>query len=141
MVIDKSNIDGVILRMQAKKKPPKILPALIDFARVNAERIKALPQLSSEVLKEGNPIAGKTIVVTGELKNFPEKGKYPERKKFRALVEKHGGKLGSSITKSTAFLVCNDVGSTTVKAKQARENNIPIISEKEFLSMIDSIKG
>lgn len=141
MVIAQSSIDGVILRMQAKKKPPKILPDLIDFARVNAEKINAMPQLSSEQLKKGNPIAGKTIVVTGELKNFPEKGKYPERKKFRALVEKHGGKLGSSITKSTAFLVCNDVGSTTVKAKQARENNIPIVSEKEFLSMINSIKG
>lgn len=82
------------------------------------------------------PIAGKIIAVTGELVNFPEYGKYPERIKFRALVEKHGGKLGSSITKKTDFLVCNDTSKATTKVKQAKENNVPIISEQEFLNLI-----
>ena len=81
-------------------------------------------------------IEGKIIVVTGDLENFPEYGKYPERIKFRALVEKHGGTFGSSITKKTDFLVCNDIKSATTKVKQAQAYNIPIISEQDFLDML-----
>lgn len=140
MVIAKEEVEKVISSLQDMKKPPKLLSELIAFAGSNAEKIDAMQHLSSDIMKNENPIAEKTIVVTGELVNFPERGRYPQRKKFRALVEKHGGKLGSSITKSTAFLVCNDVGSATVKAKQARENNVPIISEEDFLAMIKKTK-
>ena len=51
-----------------------------------------MPTAANRVLE------GKTIVVTGELVHFPEHGKYPQRVKFRKLVEKHGGKLGASVS-------------------------------------------
>jgi hypothetical protein len=86
--------------------------------------------------KKERLIVGKNIVVTGELAHFPEFGRYPERKEFRELVERHGGKLVSSVSDQTDYLVCNDADAVTGKLRQARQKNIPIISEKEFLSLL-----
>ena len=82
-------------------------------------------------------LTGKAIVVTGDLQNFPEYGPYPKREKFRALVEKHGGKLTGNISGKTSFLVCNDPDIGTVKIQQAKEKGVPIISEAEFLTMLE----
>ena len=83
-----------------------------------------------------NSIAGKTIVVTGDLVNFPEPGPYPQRVAFRKFVESHGGKLTSSISGKTSYLVCNDQSSGTTKVQQAKEKGTPILTEKEFLEMV-----
>lgn len=110
-----------------------------SFAEAYAKR-KRIPFLAEKrektIAKGQGILLGKAIVVTGDLEYFPEDGPYPQRIKFRNLVEKHDGKLTSSISGKTSYLVCNNRRSGTVKVRQAREKNIPIITEKEFLAML-----
>ena len=44
--------------------------------------------------------------------------------------------MTGSVTGKTPYLINNDVNSTTGKNKKAKELNIPIISEEEFLKLI-----
>jgi DNA ligase (NAD+) len=73
------------------------------------------------------PLAGKTIVVTGTLQRYT-------REQIEALIEQHGGRAGSSVSKKTAFLIAGaDAGSKLAKAEKL---SVPIISEAEFDAMI-----
>jgi DNA ligase (NAD+) len=69
------------------------------------------------------PLAGKTIVVTGTLERFT-------REEINALIEQHGGKAGSAISKKTDYLVVGvDAGS---KLTKATDLGVPVIDEAEF---------
>ena len=68
------------------------------------------------------------IVITGTLKNFKN------REQFKEEIEKRGGKVVNTITKTVNFLINNDVESTSSKNKKAKELNVPIISEDEFIN-------
>ena len=71
--------------------------------------------------------AGKTFVVTGKL------GKYT-RDEIHALVEQHGGKTSSSVSKKTDYLVAGDkAGSKLAKAQQLR---VEVLSEAAFDKLI-----
>lgn len=75
-------------------------------------------------------LTGKTFVITGKLETFPN------RDAAKDAIESLGGKVSGSVTAKTSYLVNNDKASTSSKNKKAKELNIPIISEKELLSMI-----
>lgn len=80
---------------------------------------------------EGNtPITGMSFVITGSLKH------YKNRDELKQLIESMGGKVVGSVSKSTDYLINNDVTSTSGKNKKANDLNIPIISEEEFIAMI-----
>ncbi|RIK75700.1 MAG: DNA ligase (NAD(+)) LigA, partial [Planctomycetota bacterium] len=69
------------------------------------------------------PLAGKTIVVTGALAKY-------SREEIESLIELHGGKAGSSVSKRTDYLVAGaDAGSKLAKAQQL---GVPIITEAEL---------
>lgn len=90
--------------------------------------------LSSEhdSLKETKAaIEGKTFVVTGKL------GFYKNRDEIKAVIEKNGGKVVGSISGKTDYLINNDLNSTSSKNLSAKKLNIPIISEDEFLRMLE----
>jgi DNA ligase (NAD+) len=76
-----------------------------------------------------NPFAGRTIVVTGTLVNFT-------RNSINAKIEELGAKAGSAVSKNTDYLVCGD--SAGSKLTKARELNIPILTEQQFLEMAQS---
>ena len=76
-----------------------------------------------------SPIAGKTFVITGDVHIFKN------RKELQAKIEELGGKATGSVTGKTDFLINNDVESTSGKNKKAKELNIPIISEEEFVKL------
>lgn len=70
---------------------------------------------------------GLTFVITGDV-HF-----YKNRDEFKAYVEAAGGKVTGSVTSKTNYLVNNDVTSNSSKNRKAKELNIPIISENEFV--------
>ena len=57
------------------------------------------------------------------------------RDTVKELVEKHGGKNVSSISKNTAFVLAGEKMGPE-KRKKAESLGIPIVSEEEFRTMI-----
>ena len=58
------------------------------------------------------------------------------RDELKEIIENHGGKVVSSMSSKVNYLINNDITSTSAKNKTAKENNIPIITEEEFQSML-----
>ena len=75
--------------------------------------------------------AGKTFVITGSVHHFAN------RNALKARIEELGGKATGSVSAKTDYLINNDAESTSSKNKKAKELGIPIITEDEFLSMIN----
>lgn len=76
----------------------------------------------------GTRCQGLTFVVTGDVHHFKN------RNELKAYIESQGGKVTGSVSKSTSFLINNDVTSTSGKNKKAQELGISIISEDEFIA-------
>ncbi len=72
-----------------------------------------------------------TFVVTGSVNHFKN------RKELQALIESKGGKATGSVTGKTTYLINNDVTSASSKNKKARELGIPILSEEDFLKLLE----
>ena len=70
---------------------------------------------------------GMTFVVTGDVHH------YKNRNELKAYIESQGGKVTGSVSRSTHYLINNDVTSQSGKNKKAQELGIPIISEDEFI--------
>lgn len=75
--------------------------------------------------------AGVNFVITGSVHHFANRAEVKEE------IENRGGKVTGSVTSKTNYLINNDVESTSSKNKKARELGIPIISEDEFLEMLN----
>jgi len=71
--------------------------------------------------------AGKTFVLTGALTKFT-------RDEATAQIELFGGKASGSVSKKTSYVVVGENAGS--KERKARELGIPILSEDEFLAMI-----
>ena len=76
--------------------------------------------------------AGMNFVITGSLEHFKN------RKELQELIERRGGKVTGSVTSKTNYLINNDVQSASSKNKKAKELNVPIISESQFLEMLET---
>jgi len=74
---------------------------------------------------------GKTFVVTGSVFQFKN------RNELKAYIEERGGKVAGSVSKNTDYLINNDNMSSSSKNKTAKELGIPIITEEEFLAMVE----
>jgi DNA ligase (NAD+) len=81
-----------------------------------------------DISPSGDKCAGLTFVITGDVHH------YKNRNELKAYIESQGGKVASAVSGSTSFLINNDVTSTSGKNKKAKELNIPIISEDEFMA-------
>lgn len=90
--------------------------SLLDFIK---------PEANSDKLK------GLIFVITGDVERFKN------RNELKALIESLGGKVTGSVTGKTSYLINNDKESSSSKNKKAKELNIPIISEEDFISMIN----
>lgn len=80
--------------------------------------------------EEDAVFAGKTFVITGSLEHFVN------RKALQELIEAKGGKVSGSVSAKTSYLINNDVTSNSSKNKKARELEIPILSETDFLALL-----
>ena len=92
------------------------------------ELLEILEIAASEPVTEvRGSCAGLTFVITGDVHHFKN------RDEFKAYVEANGGKVAGSVSKKTSYLVNNDVTSTSSKNTKARELEIPILSEDDFV--------
>ena len=85
--------------------------------------------LSEEQLQnQSDTLKGQTFVVSGVFETIG-------RNELKKLIEDNGGKVASSVSSKTSYLVAGaNMGPS--KRTKAENNNVPIISEQEFLSMV-----
>ena len=72
------------------------------------------------------------FVVTGSVTQFDN------RDAVKAVIESRGGKVTGSVTSKTNYLINNDITSNSSKNQKAKELGIPIISEQEFIAMLEA---
>ena len=73
-------------------------------------------------------LADKTFVLTGSLPSLT-------RKEASELIEKHGGKVTSSVSGNTDYVLAGD--SPGSKYEKAQQKEIPILDQSSFLTLID----
>ena len=73
-------------------------------------------------------LAGKTIVISGTFSRH-------SRDEYKAIIEQNGGKNAGSISKKTSFILAGE-NMGPAKAEKANSLGIPLISEDDFLQMI-----
>lgn len=96
----------------------------------NRSRIEELLQeleIESSAVSESQDLAGLSFVVTGSLNHFENRGLLKE------IIENRGGKVTGSVTGKTTCLINNDNTSGSSKNKKAKELEIPILTEDEFM--------
>ena len=115
----------------------KIAQSVIEFFE-NQENVKIIERLKQfgvqlELIEKFNPnatekLAGKTFVVSGVFEKF-------SRDDLKKAIEDNGGKVGSSISAKTDFVIAGD-NMGPAKLEKANQLKIAIISENDFLEMI-----
>lgn len=116
----------------------KIAQSVIDFfaeeknrTLINKLRSYGLqfsfPETEDEITN--NKLEGKTIVISGVFEKH-------SRDEYKAIIENCGGKNSGSISSKTSFILAGDNMGPS-KREKAEQLGIPLISETEFLTMIE----
>ena len=90
--------------------------------------LKEVRIIREEIDAEGQTLEGKTFVVTGSLNHFES------RNALKDLIEKKGGKVAGSVSAKTVCLINNDAASNSSKNKKAKELDVPILTEEQFMT-------
>ncbi|HEX9980325.1 MAG TPA: NAD-dependent DNA ligase LigA [Flavobacterium sp.] len=116
----------------------RIAFSVISFFE-NAENIEIISRLKNygvqlELKVVENPdatdkLVGKTFVVSGVFEKF-------SRDDLKKAIEDNGGKIGSSISAKTDFVVAGE-NMGPAKLEKAQKLNIKIITENEFMEMLN----
>ena len=102
-----------------------------EKSRKEADALLNEIQLEKEEISEDSKIfEGKTFVITGSVHHFSN------RNALKSLIESKGGKVAGSVSSKTHYLINNDSESTSSKNKKARELGIPILTEDDFLKLL-----
>ena len=83
---------------------------------------------SEQVMQSSTIFEGKTIVVSGVFE-------HKSRNELKKMIEDNGGKVGSSISSKTTFVLAGDSMGPSKKEK-ANQLGIPLISEKAFYELL-----
>ncbi len=116
----------------------RIAKSVIEFFE-NEENKTIIERLKNhgvqfEIVEKINPNAtekfiGKTFVVSGVFAQF-------SRDELKKTIEDNGGKVGSSISAKTDFVVAGD-NMGPAKLEKASKLNIPILSEQDFINKLN----
>jgi DNA ligase (NAD+) len=116
----------------------RIAQSVLDFFEnpINKEIVEQLKVqgVQFEIIEKINPnatdkLTGKTFVVSGVFEKF-------SRDDLKKAIEDNGGKVGSSISAKTDYVVAGD-NMGPAKLEKANSLKIPIISEDDFILMLD----
>lgn len=116
----------------------RIAQSVLDFFENQENRtiIKRLKEhgIQFEIIEKINPnatdkLSGKTFVVSGVFEKF-------SRDDLKKAIEDNGGKVGSSISAKTDYLIAGD-NMGPAKLEKANKLNISIISEDDFMNLIN----
>jgi DNA ligase (NAD+) len=113
---------------------PKVAESITsNFAiPANRERIEKMKRLGvapKHVAKvTGDRLAGKSIVVTGTLTRF-------SREEIHKMIEREGGKASGSVSSKTSYVIAGEAAGS--KLDKARSLDVPVLSEDEFLAMLE----
>ena len=84
--------------------------------------------MMAEERGEDQRFAGKTFVLTGTLERFT-------RDEATKMIEDRGGKAAGSVSKKTTYVVAGEAAGS--KLRKAQELGIPVLTEEEFLQLMD----
>ncbi len=88
--------------------------------------------IKQEAKAEGSKkLEGMVFVITGSVEHFEN------RKALQEAIEAQGGKATGSVTSNTTYLINNDTTSNSSKNKKAKELGVPIISEEDFIKLLE----
>ena len=109
-----------------------VAKSIVDFfsKRKNREEIKRLMELGIQLKamdRRGASLEGKSFVITGTLAGV-------SRQEASELIQAHGGKISSSVSKNTDYLLAGEEAGS--KLDKARELNVSVISWPELQQMI-----
>ncbi|MDP4268260.1 MAG: NAD-dependent DNA ligase LigA, partial [Bacteroidota bacterium] len=123
--------------MEAEEIGEKIAQSIIDYFD-NPENLLLINRLkeiglkfeSQTVLRSETRgvLSGKSFVVSGVFSNF-------ERDELKKVIEENGGKNVSSVSSKTSYIIAGQNPGPN-KIEKAKELNVPIISEEDFLGMM-----
>ncbi|MBR1930367.1 MAG: NAD-dependent DNA ligase LigA [Lachnospiraceae bacterium] len=111
-----------------------IASAFVEYMRDtdNLQRIKHLMQeldIEVQTVDEGSQtLSGLTFVITGSLRH------YSSRNELKETIEQKGGKVAGSVSAKTTCLINNDITSNSSKNKKAKELQVPILTEDDFMA-------
>ena len=101
---------------------------LVD--RLRSYGLKFEAEVNADEGPQSNKLEGLSLIVTGSFAT-------PQRRtELEKMVEQNGGKLQSSVNSKTNFVVAGDKPGAS-KVKKAEQLGIKIISEAEFLEMLN----
>jgi DNA ligase (NAD+) len=118
---------------------PKIAQSIASYFQVSANQevisklIDAgvnLKQEPRQVRSEGQPLAGQTFVVTGTLAGF-------SRTEAQSKIKDLGGKITSSVTKNTDYLVVGE--SPGSKLAAAERLGTQVLDEERFIEFLANL--
>lgn len=112
---------------------PEISKAINSFDYIEADKIAemldfAQPEVQNEA-SQATAIKDKVFCVTGKVSQFKN------RDELKADIEKNGGKLSSSVSSKTDYLITNTPDSGTAKNRDAQKLGVKIITEEEYIKM------
>lgn len=112
---------------------PEIHNAIINFDYKEADELASyeLYITNPKEEKKEDIFAGKTFVITGKLKT------YKNRAELESIIKQYGGKVSSSVSKNTSYLINNDINSTSSKNESAKKLGVKIITEENFKNFLD----
>ena len=124
---------GVEELQEVNEVGPRVGQSIYDFFQEpkNRELVKRLREagltFTGKKRERGTKLAGKTFVLTGTLANH-------SRDEAKKMIEDAGGKVTSSVSKKTDYVVAGaDPGS---KLDKARELEVNVIGEEEMLRLV-----
>ena len=116
---------------------PRIAESIINYFKneKNREIVQRLREAGVQMaMPDGHDLtlsetfAGKTIVISGTFTHH-------SRDEYKAILESHGGKNGSSVSKKTDFILAGD-NMGPAKLEKAAKLGVPVLDEESFLGML-----